>query len=125
MDRFITVEFALTRAVTGLFVCTLRDADALREAVAAPLLTTFCVRALRFVVVRAVVEREDATARDDAFVRDDAAFDADDIARDADVERFIFVLCATFLFVFPPWSVDWTTLSSSFIASSVYSITSS
>ena len=113
-----------TRAVTGLVAFVLREEATLREAVPEARLTTPGVFTERLVVVRAVVEREDATAREDAFVRADAP-DADDIARDAAVERLMFVRFATFLFAVSSFFVSWTTLSSSFITSSVYSIISS
>ena len=86
----ITLLPVLIRAVTGFTVWLLRDVTDVR--VDGTRDTTREVFAVRATVPRVfpVVERgEDATAREDVFVRVDAEFVAEDIARDADVERFI------------------------------------
>lgn len=127
----ITVLFAVPtralRAVTGFAVCAPRAVTLAREVVEAGLFTTLLVRAVRETVPRAVfvvVRGDVATAREDVFVRADAEFAADDIARDALVERFIVLRCVTFgcAMVFSSASKSF---SSSANISSVYSTISS
>ena len=97
----ITALAALTptRAVTGVVFCAPRALTLARElAVADGLLTTLLVRATREVVVRALfadVRAEDAIARVAVLVREEPEFVAADTARDADVERFMVLRCAT------------------------------
>jgi hypothetical protein len=94
---FITAFPAVpTRAVTGFVVFTPRAVTFVRELVVAGLFTTPVVRAVRETVPRATVARgDDAIAREEVLVREDAELFADDTARDADVERFIVLRCAT------------------------------
>ena len=94
-----------TRAVTGFAfvvpraVTLARDVDV--DVDVGVLLTTVFVLAVLDAVPRAVVadalRGEDAIAREETLVREFVC-DAADIARDADVERFIVLRCATFCF---------------------------
>ena len=90
-----------TRAVPGFAFVVPRAVTLARDVDVGVLLTTVFVLAVLDAVPRAVVadalRGEDAIAREETLVREFVC-DAADIARDADVERFIVLRCATFCF---------------------------